>query len=170
MYKLEGMSVELLNKNHHRESFDCGNVYLNRYFKEQAGQEAKKKLAATFVLSTNSPNSIVGYYTLSSFSIKAEDLPLALSKKFPRYPLLPATLIGRLAVNQVFHGKGYGGFLLIDALKRALVSAEQIGSIAVLVDAKDDKAKAFYQHFQFIPFVDASHKLFLPIATIQHYF
>ncbi len=162
--------IEPLGKHHDRAAFDCGVEALGRYIREQAGQDTKKKIAATFVLVGDTAEAIAGYYTLSSTSVHVGELPEHIAKKLPRYPLMPATLIGRLAVDTRYNGKGYGEFLLIDALKRSLISTEQIGSVAVVVDSKDDNAKAFYEHFQFIPLVNYSHRLFLPMAVIQDYF
>lgn len=161
--------VEPLGKHHDRAAFDCSVEALGRYIREQAGQDAKKKIAATFVLTGDAPATIAGYYTLSSTSVNVGELPEQVTKKLPRYPLMPATLIGRLAVDWHYQGKGYGELLLVDALRRSLISTEQIGSVAVVVDAKGDKAKAFYEHFQFIRLVNYSHRLFLPMAVIQDY-
>jgi predicted GNAT family N-acyltransferase len=162
--------IEPLGKHHDRAAFDCGVAALNRYLREQAGQDGKKKIAATFILAGDAPPVIAGYYTLSSTSVNVGELPKTLAKKLPRYPLMPATLIGRLAVERRYQGKGCGELLLADALKRSLISTQQIGSVAVVVDAKDDNAKAFYTHFQFIPLVDDDHRLFLPMAAVQGLF
>ncbi len=162
--------IEPLGKHHDRAAFDCGIAALNRYIREQAGQDSKKKIAATFILTGDAPPVIAGYYTLSSTSINIGELPETVAKKLPRYPLMPATLIGRLAVDRRNQGKGGGELLLMDALKRSLISTKQIGSVAVVVDAKDDSAKEFYTHFQFIQLVNYSHRLFLPIAIVQEYF
>jgi GNAT superfamily N-acetyltransferase len=162
--------IEPLGKHHDRAVFDCGVEALGRYIREHAGQDAKKKIAATFVLAGDTPAAIAGYYTLSSTSINVGELPEQVARKLPRYPLMPATLIGRLAVDSRYQGKGCGELLLVDALRRSLILTEQIGSVAVVVDAKDDKTKAFYEHFQFIPLVNYSHRLFLPMAIIQDYF
>jgi len=162
--------IEPLDKKHNRAAFDCGVEALGRYIREQARQDTKKKIAATFVLVGDTPTTIIGYYTLSATNVNVGDLPKRVVRKLPRYPLMPATLIGRLAVDLHYQRKGYGEFLLVDALRRSLASTEQIGSVAVIVDAKDDKAKAFYEHLQFMPLVNYSHRLFLPMAVIQDYF
>lgn len=159
---------EPLGKHHDRVAFNCGIDVLNRYIREQAGQDSTKKIAATFVLIGNTPVKIAGYYSLSSTSINVGELPEAVAKKLPRYPLMPATLIGRLAVDRRYQGRGCGELLLVDALKRSLVSTKQIGSVAVVVDAIDDSAKAFYAHFQFILLEGFSHRLFLPMKVIEN--
>jgi predicted GNAT family N-acyltransferase len=111
--------------------------------------------------------SIVGYYTLSAFSIESGELPDAIARKLPRYPLLPATLIGRLAVSQAHHGRGLGRVLLADALKRSFNSTSNVGSIGVIVDALDEGARAFYIRHQFAQLKDHASRLFLPMATIE---
>jgi len=159
--------IEPLGRQHDRTAFDCGIDALNRYIREHAGQDSAKKIAATFVLTGNRPSAISGYYSLSSTSINVGELPETAAKKLPRYPLMPATFIGRLAVDRNYRGKGCGELLLADALKRSLVSTRQIGSVAVVVDAIDDRAKGFYGHFQFVPLEGFSHRLFLPMKAIE---
>ena len=162
--------IEPLSNQHDRSVFDCGVDVLGRYLCEQAGQDGKKKIAATFVLIGDKVTSIAGYYTLSSTSIDVGELPDKISKKLPRYPFMPATLIGRLAIDKSYQSRGYGEILLVDALRRSLISTQQIGSVAVVVDAKDRKAKDFYEHFQFIAFENHANRLFLPMTAIQNYF
>ncbi|MBF0317453.1 MAG: GNAT family N-acetyltransferase [Nitrospirae bacterium] len=162
--------IKPLGKHHDRAAFDCGVEALQHYIREQAGQDMQRKIAATFVLVGDTSAAIVGYYTLSSTSVNIVELPEQVARKLPRYPMMPATLIGRLAVGRHYQGRGYGKFLLADALRRCLIATEQVGSVAVIVDAKDDKAKAFYEHFQFIPLVNYSHRLFLPMVVIEDYF
>ena len=128
---------------HDRMAFDCGVEALNHYLHRQAGQDVRKKIAAAFILKGDNPASIAGYYTLSATSINVGELPEHTARKLPRYPLLPATLIGRLAVDRRYRGKGYGELLLVDALKPAWLSTSEIGLVAVVVDAKDDGAMAF---------------------------
>jgi GNAT superfamily N-acetyltransferase len=96
------------------------------------------------------------------------DLPDDLARKLPRYPLVPATLLGRLAVDRRFRGRGYGRFLLADALYRALRS--EVASYAVIVEAKDDSARRFYERESFLPFPDQQGKLFRPMADIERVF
>jgi predicted GNAT family N-acyltransferase len=113
---------------------------------------------------------VLGYYTLSSFGINLKDLPEATARKFPRYPLVPATLLGRLAVDQNHHGKGLGELLLMDALHRSLNLADVIGSAMVIVEAIDEQAYKFYRNFEFLPCSDRKDRLFLPMETIQKLF
>lgn len=161
---------EPLGQHHDRAAFDCGVEALNHYLRQQAGQDVRKKIAAAFILAGDSAPAIAGYYTLSATSMNVGELPEQTARKLPRYPLLPATLIGRLAVDRNYRGKGYGELLLVDALKRAWLSTREIGSVAVVVDAKDDNARAFYRHMQFIPLVNHARRLFLPMAAVKGLF
>ena len=124
-------------------------------------------MAAPFVL-VLPDGTIGGYYTLSATAMKLADLPDQTARRLPRYPLVPATLLGRLAVDQRFRGKGYGRFLLADALYR--VARNEIASFAVIVDAKDEAARRFYERESFLPFADQPMKLFRPVADIKQLF
>jgi GNAT superfamily N-acetyltransferase len=163
--------IEPLGPHHDRAAFSCGNDFLDRYLREQAGQDARRSAAAPFVLvSTTEPDIVAGYYTLSSHSIDLGALPANVARKMPRYPLVPATLLGRLAVDRRYKGQGLGERLLMDALRRALTQSAQIAAAAVTVDAIDDPAARFYQHFGFIPFSDRPDRLFLLMKTIATLF
>jgi GNAT superfamily N-acetyltransferase len=163
--------IELLSNDHDRANFSCGNALLDRYLKEQAGQDVRRGCATLFVL-VPSPRetSILGYYTLSSYGIDTGELPADVARKLPRYPLIPATLLGRLAVDQRRHGQGVGEFLLMDALRRALVQSARIAAAAVVVDAIDERAAQFYKHFGFIAFPSMGGRLFLPMKTVAGLF
>lgn len=161
--------IEVL-EGHNRSNFDCGIEPLNRYLREQASQDKKKNISTPFVLVGEEPGLVIGYYTLCSNSVRLDDIPQDLRKKLPRYPYIPATLIGRLAMDRRYQGKGYGELLLLDALHRSLTAKLAIASALVIVEAKDDKAKAFYGKFGFIPLVNYTHHLFLPMAAIEKIF
>lgn len=148
---------------HDRSSFDSGSQPLNRYLREQVNQDVRRRVAACFVALAQNQR-IAGYYTLASASLLLADLPASMSKKLPRYPTVPAVRMGRLAVDQAFKGQGLGGALLADALARAARS--EIAAYALLVDAKDEVAAAFYTHNGFIELPDSPHSLFLPLANI----
>jgi len=156
--------VEPLGPEHDRQSFSCGVPALDTYIREQAGQDAKRKLAAAFVL-TDDGKSIAGYYTLSAHAIDASELPAGLSKKLPRLPV-PVTLLGRMAVSSVLGGKGLGKFILLHALERAWMGSTQVASWAVVVDAKAG-ARDFYLKHSFVPLPNSPHRLFLPMKTIE---
>ena len=110
------------------------------------------------------PSRIAGYYTLASASLWLADLPTSLSKKLPRCPTVPAIRMGRLAVDQSYQGQGLGGALLADALDRA--ARAEIAAYALMVDAKDEAAAAFYRHHGFIALPDTPLSLFLPLASV----
>lgn len=162
--------VEALRKQHDRSGFSCGVEPLDRYLKEQAGQDARKRVAAPFVLCEGHSNKVLGYYTLSALSIDVGAWPPDIARRLPRYPIVPATLLGRLAVDQSRRGTGIGEFLLMDALRRALVASRQVAAVAVVVDAKDDRAASFYARYDFIPFADIPNRLFLPMGTVERLF
>ncbi len=124
-------------------------------------------MAAPFVLVLGD-GALGGYYTLSATAVKLADLPDQAVRRLPRYPLVPATLLGRLAVDRRFQGRGYGRFLLADALYR--VARSEIASFAVIVDAKDESARRFYERESFLPLVDQPMKLFRPVADIKQLF
>lgn len=154
--------VASLNVAHDRTVFNSGSERLDRYFREQVTQDVRRRVAACFVV-LNDKQRIAGYYTLASTSILLADLPTTTAKKLPRYPTVPAVLMGRLAVDQSFKGQGLGGALLADALDRAIRS--EIAAYALMVEAKDVVAVAFYRHHGFIALPDLPLTLFLPLAT-----
>lgn len=162
--------IEPLGKSHDRDRFSCGSVALDRYLQQQARQDAEKSVAAPFVLIAPPAPRVLGYYTLSASVVDASALPDTLARKLPRYPQLPVTLLGRLAVEQSMKGRGVGQLLLMDALHRSLDAAATIAAMAVLVEAKDDAAVAFYQHFSFLPLQQQPRRLFLPMKTIYRLF
>jgi predicted GNAT family N-acyltransferase len=160
--------IEPLRKDwHDRAQFSCGIESLDRYLKEQADQDRKRKIAAPFVLIEKDQPPVLGYYTLSALSIHLEQLPSDVAQKLPRYPEVPATLLGRLAVHQECRGQRLGEFLLLDALYRSCDQSEKVASFAVVVDAIDESARNFYLHFGFISFPERFERLFLPMKTIE---
>ncbi|MFA5521122.1 MAG: GNAT family N-acetyltransferase [Castellaniella sp.] len=162
--------ISPLARIHDRKSFDCGEEGLNRYLRTQARQDAERRVAAPFVLTGPDTRKIHGFYTLSSSIIPVDELPADLMKRLPRYGQLPVTLLGRLAVDRSAAGQGVGEFLLIDALRRCLETAQQIAAMAVIVDAKNEGAESFYRHFDFQPFQHAPLRLFLPMSQIAQLF
>lgn len=161
--------IELLDKKHNRIDFDCGKELLNNYLKTQAGQDIKRKLSACFVLPGNQ-KEIQGYYTLSNNSIPLSSFPEDIRKKLPKsYNSIPTTLLGRLAIDKKYQGKGIGKILLVDALKRSYEISQEIGSFAVVVDPIDEEAQNFYKKYDFIKLPD-SGKMFIAIKTLQELF
>jgi GNAT superfamily N-acetyltransferase len=169
-YEREGYLIEPLAKDHDSKTFSCGNQILDRYLRVQASQDVRKRVATVFILICPPQNIVVGFYTLSSGSVDLGEWPEALTKKLPRYPFVPVTLLGRLALDQNHQGKGLGEYLLMDSLWRSLVAAEQVASLAVIVDAIDDNAKTFYHHYGFILFPKQTRRMFLPMQTIRELF
>lgn len=162
--------IEPLTKSHDRDSFSCGSAALDRYLRQQARQDVEKRVAAPFVLIEPPALRVLGYYTLSASVLDASELPDTLARKLPRYPQLPVTLLGRLAVDQSMRGKGAGQFLLMDALRRSLEAAASIAAMAILVDAKDEAAEDFYRHYSFLPLQRQPRRLFLSMKTIAELF
>jgi GNAT superfamily N-acetyltransferase len=160
----------LLAKRHERSGFACGSEPLDRYLQQQARQDADKRVAAPFVLITPPSTRVLGYYTLSASVVGVADLPKEVTKRLPRYPQLPVTLLGRLAVDRGLQGQGAGQFLLMDALCRCLDAADEIAAMAVVVDAKDETAAAFYRHFGFIALQQQPSRWFLPMKTVAKLF
>lgn len=144
-----------------RKAFDCGVEPLTTYLRKQAGQDQKRRVAVCYLLIEQATGQIAGFYTLSAGSMELGDLPQEQAKKLPRYPTLPIARVGRLAVGLAFRGQGLGSLLLADAVNRA--RGAEMGVYAVLVDAKDDHAAAFYEHHGFKR-IGASQVLFLPLS------
>jgi GNAT superfamily N-acetyltransferase len=154
--------IEALSSSHDRASFKSGIEPLDRYFASQVTQDIRRRIAACFVAVEQDSGAVVGYYTIAASSIPLTDIAQELAKKLPRYPLVPAVRVGRLAVAEGHQGKGLGAGLLVDAIGRALRS--DVAAYAIVVDAKDDRAVAFYKHHGFIAFASAPMTLFLPLA------
>lgn len=159
-------AVERLARHHNREAFSCGKPELDRYFRELVGQDERKRVAVAYVAVVRGSATVAGFYTLAARSIPCPDLPAEITRRLPRYDTIPATLIGRLALDENHRGRGLGDFLLADAVTRSLAESRRVASWAVVVDAKDDAASAFYRAFGFIPFPDQPRRLFLPMETV----
>ncbi len=162
--------LQPLDSHHDRASFSCGTVELDDYLKKRAGQDARKRLAVPFVLTVGGGAEVIGYYTLSAISILLDDLPPEIIRTLPRYPAVPATLLGRLALDSRYQGQGLGEHLLMDALYRVLRHSRDIASFAVVVDAINDEAEKFYTRYEFQPLPDHPNRLFLPMRKIAQLF
>ncbi|KTC91775.1 GNAT family N-acetyltransferase [Legionella cincinnatiensis] len=160
-------SISRLDKIHQKEKFSCGIDLLDNYLHKQATQDYHRHISVTYILNDKESNQVAGYYTLSSTSIELADLPDKLKSKLPQYPLLPATLIGRLAVDLNYQKQTLGEVLLIDALKKAYQNTNEVASIAVAVDAINDSAINFYKKYGFLPMLSNGSKLYLPMKTIE---
>ena len=162
----EDLRIVLLGEEHDRDSLTCGVESLDRYLKTQAGQDVRRKANAVFVLSgVSEPTHVLGYYTLCAMAISQGDVPEAARKHVPRYPLVSATLIGRLAVAKDRQGQRLGAVLLVDAVQRAFESASTVGSSMVIVDALDEPAADFYAAHGFVRLPD-SLRLVLPMRLV----
>ncbi len=160
--------IEPLASHHDRAAFSCGEPLLDAYIKTQAGQDIKRDLAVCYILCERDSSIIIGYYSLSASSVEPTSLPATLAKKSGHYRLVPAVLLGRLAVDRRFQGQGISPLLLVDALRRVLRTG--VGVKLVIVDALSEKAAQFYEHFEFKRFADSPHRLYLPTSTIRDLF
>ena len=153
----------LLGEEHDRGGFSCGVESLDHYLKTQAGHDVRRKANAVFILSAvDEPTRVLGYYTLCAMAISQGDVPEAARKHVPRYPMVSATLIGRLAVAKDRQGQRLGAILSADALQRAFESASTVGSSMAIVDALDETAAGFYAAHGFVRLPD-SLRLVLPM-------
>lgn len=157
--------IEPLAGHHDRAGFRCGEPALDDYLRRQASQDVKRKIERIFVAVGADDTEVVGYYSLSAASFLKSELPLSLAKRLPRYPV-PAAILGRLAVSEHHQGQRIGKFLLFDALNRVLGAGAHMAVYAVIVDAKDDAARAFYLRYGFQPFAEQPMRLFLPMSTL----
>lgn len=157
----------LLDKHDKRKQFDCGVESLNNYLRFNVNQDLKKNLSVAYVLKNTDNNHVVGYYTLSSSSIDKKEFPESFIKKLKLvYPKIPVILIGRLAIDKLYQGKGWGKSLLYDSLKRCYNLSKQLGAVAVYLDPIDESVVKYYESFGFVRLPD-SGKLIMPMKTIE---
>jgi ribosomal protein S18 acetylase RimI-like enzyme len=157
--------IEALGPGHDRSGFSCGVEALDRYFREQVTQDMRRRATACYVAREAAGSKIAGYYTLAAGGVPLAELPAALAKKLPRYPSVPVARLGRLAVDRAYRGRKLGSALLWDAIERSLRS--EIAVFALIVDAKDDPAVAFYRHHGFVAFGSQPRQLVLPLTKLQ---
>ena len=163
--------TEKLQRRHDKAAFSCGVAELDKWLHRQSGQDERADFTRVFVvLDEKDGKKILAFYSLSTISIDASHMPEKSQKKLPRYSEVPAVLLGRLAVSKDQQGKGLGKLLLLDALARLVSIKETLGYHAVIVDAKDQAASAFYQKYGFIELPDNANRLFLPLKTIASLF
>ena len=156
--------LEVLGAHHDRDSFTSGVEALDVYFARQATQDVRRRASACFVAVEGKSGKVAGYYTLAAGGVPLKDLPEALTKRLPRYPSVPVARVGRLAVDQAFQGRKLGGALLADAAIRAIRS--EVAVFALVVDAKDDAAEAFYLHHGFERYGTRTRQL---IVSLKHF-
>ena len=161
------LKIETVSRDHNRSGFDCGNDALNQYLKKIARQHLNKGLSRTFVLvDDNIPTEILGFFTLVSCEIFVDKLPRKYAKKYPSKA--PAAKLARLAVAKDRQRQGLGTHMMINAVERVIRVSQDLGIIGFFVDAKDNKARAYYEQFGFIQLPDNPLELFLPLATLRN--
>ncbi len=150
---------------HDRGAFDCGEPALDAFLKTKAAQHQVRRISRTFVLTQSAePGRILGYYSLSNSQVARERLSQTDAKALPRHPV-PAVMLGRLAVDRAQQGKRYGQWLLMDAIKRCAMVGQQSGVYALLVDAKNEEVRRFYERFGFAAIAGLPMTLYLPLET-----
>lgn len=153
---------------HQTRQFCCGKPALDGFLKRYALENQQNDLGRTFVATEPEQWVVAGYYTLSSSKVAREKFPPAEKEALKVKYEIPAVLLGRLAVDAKWQGKGLGKFLLLDALRRAVrLASSEIGARAVEVDAIDDEAKTFYEHLGFVSLLDEKRHLYLPMSVIR---
>jgi ribosomal protein S18 acetylase RimI-like enzyme len=160
--------IELLDSKHERASFKCGTEALDTYLKARASQDMRRHAATVFVARQQTDSVVRGYYALSMASVLLDKVPSTVARTMPRYPTVPAVRLGRLAVDQSYQGQGLGRHLLIDAMARCI--GNDVAWTALIVDAKDESARAFYQAFGFESLLDDPNHLYLMRKTVEPLF
>ncbi len=158
--------IEPLGAHHDRAAFSCGEPALDAYLQRQAAQDIRRRVAQVFVALSDAPGKILGYYSLSAASFAKDELPPALAKRLPHYPV-PAAILGRLAVDRGQQGRGLGETLMLDAIRRVVRASAAIAVYAIIVDAKNEGVRVFYEQYGFRAFVSEPHRLFLPLETFE---
>ena len=156
--------LEVLRAEHDRKIFSSGVEPLDRYFREQATQDIRRRVSACYVAVDEATSAIAGYYTLAAGGVPLDEIPPQLAKRLPRYASVPVVRMGRLAVDQHYRGKKLGAALLWDAVLRATRS--EIAAFALVVDAKDTTAADFYRHHGFVALDDEQRRWLLPLANV----
>ncbi|MDQ2859709.1 MAG: GNAT family N-acetyltransferase [Pseudomonadota bacterium] len=160
------LAIEPLGKGHDRGAFACGVSELDDWFCLRASQDEKRNVARVFV-AVDDALGVVGFYSLGAFTLALDELPETLARKLPRYDAIPAALIGRLARDRRARGRGLGELLLADAVRRILDAGRSVAVFAIVVEAKNDRAAAFYEAFGFTAFPLRPHRLFMLASTAE---
>lgn len=158
------ITFEPLAKRHNRSHFRCGELALDEWFQKRAGQDERRNVARVFV-AIDDDSQIVGFYSLSAFTLSLDDVLDDIAAKLPRYDHIPAASIGRLARHEQSRGKGIGEILIADALQRIINVAQELAVFAIVVEAKNASASDFYRSFGFIPFPIHPDRLFMLTST-----
>ena len=158
--------IERLARSHNRDNFDCGEPALNDYLRHHAMQDMRRGVSRVYVACERGSSKVFGYYTLSATSFGKKSLPESEAKRLPHYPV-PAALLGRLAVDRSCQGQGLGKYLLFDAFQRVLQAAETLAVYALVGDAKNGEARAFFERYGSLRFPETLSRLFIPIETLR---
>ncbi|OIQ92211.1 hypothetical protein GALL_258880 [mine drainage metagenome] len=156
-----------ISKAHDREAFDCGEAELNEFLRRHARQSHERGGAKTFVATpVDEGKRVLGFYSLSPASIDYARTPALVKKGLAWYDV-PVFRLGRLAVDRTVQGHSLGGQLLLTAGRRCIRAAAEVGGVALLIDAKTERAAAWYEAYGALPLLDAPRSLVLPLATIE---
>jgi ribosomal protein S18 acetylase RimI-like enzyme len=158
--------IEPLASHHDRAAFFRGESALDSYLQRQASQDIRRRVAQVFVALGDAPGKIAGHYSLSAASFEKGELPPILGKRLPHYPV-PAAIQGRLAVDRACQGRGLGETLVLDAIRRVVRASATLAVYAIVADAKNDRAMAFYERYGFRAFATEQRRLFLPLETFE---
>ena len=158
--------IEPLGSHHDRTAFSCGEPTLDAYLQRQASQDVRRRVAQVFVAVGDAPGKIAGYYSLSAASFEKDELPPALAKRLPHYPV-PAAVLGRLAIDRGQQGRGLGETLLLDAIRRVVRASATVAVEAIIVDAKNERRREFNERYGFRVFASEPRRLFLPLETFE---
>ncbi|MSV32465.1 MAG: GNAT family N-acetyltransferase [Bryobacterales bacterium] len=160
-------SEEAISKAHDREGFDCGEPALNEFLRQYARKSHEAGGAKTFLaINAADRKTVLGYYSLSPASIEYARTPEIIRRRLARHDV-PVFRLARLAVDLKTQGRGLGGQLLLSAGRRCLLAAAAVGGVAMLIDAKNERAAAWYSRFGALPLLDAPLSLVLPLSTVQ---
>lgn len=158
--------IEEFRSEHDRTRFACGHESLDRFIKELAGQHQRANFSRTFVALRHGDPGVCGFYSLASGKVRAGCLSESQKKRLPRHPV-PVALLARLAVSMDAQGCGLGELLLLDALRRVVLTSEHLGIHAIEVDAIDESAKKFYLKYGFTELLDDPRHLYIPLKTVR---
>lgn len=158
--------IEPLTSRHNGANFSCGQPDLDEWFRQCTGQDEKRNVARVFV-AVDDELGLIGFYSLNAYTLAFNDLPDEIARKLPRYDAIPAALIGRLARDVRVHGRRIGKLLLADAVRRILSAGRSVAVFAIVVNAKDERATAFYRNLGFRPFPSRPLRLFMPTSVAE---
>lgn len=157
-----------LSNNQVCDNFDCGDPGVNAAL-VQAANNSQNLISTSFVTATDDKNIIFGFYSVTATNIEFKEIPENLADKIGSYPI-PAVIIERIGVHNSFQRKGLGARLLIDALQRIYNATDEIDAGVIMVEAGNERLRAFYLHYGFIPLTGSVSRLFLPMEKVVKLF